>query len=83
MTTPAVRMWYALLVSFMASVVIAASCLIWTATQQAESDARWCRLMTALDDAYRANPPTSPAGQQIAAEIHSLRRSLGCDGRKE
>lgn len=83
MTSPTVRLWYALLVSFVATIVVAMSCLWWTAAQQRESDVRWCRLMVALDNAYTSNPPRTPVGRDIAQQIHELRRSLGCDVDKE
>lgn len=89
MTTPAVRLWYALMVSFLACVVVAVGS-VWYAdvaaekanaranAERAESDRRWCDLMAALDDAYKQNPPTTPAGLDIASKVHKLRVDLGC-----
>jgi hypothetical protein len=35
-------------------------------------------LVNTLDDTYRQQPPTTPTGRQVAAEIHALRVRLGC-----
>lgn len=78
MTTPAVRLWYALLVSFLASVVIAGTCLIYTAQMQQRSDRRWCALLSNLDETYKESPPRTEAGQRQAAEIRRLRKAFGC-----
>lgn len=43
-----------------------------------ESDRRWCRLLTTLDEAYQGTPPQSELGRRLADDIHSLRAELGC-----
>lgn len=43
-----------------------------------EADRRWCSLMAVMDDAYRANPPITETGRNIARQIHDLRGRLGC-----
>lgn len=43
-----------------------------------ENDRKWCTLLVQMDDAYRLSPPTTPAGQNIAAAIHQRRVDLGC-----
>jgi hypothetical protein len=54
----------------------------WSISQQDKAeranDQRWCKLLTTLDEAYRATPPQSPTGQRLAADIHNLRAELGC-----
>jgi hypothetical protein len=50
-----------------------------TEAERAESDRRWCALLTELDNAYATSPgPTTEVGKKVAAEIHQLRVGLGC-----
>jgi hypothetical protein len=44
----------------------------------AQSQRVWCSLIDTLDDTYQGQPPTTPTGQQVAAEVHALRLRLGC-----
>lgn len=48
------------------------------AAAERESDRRWCQLLTTLDEAYSAAPPTTPTGRRLAGDIHQLRAELGC-----
>lgn len=69
---------YALVVVF-ATVLAVAALSIWYANHvQRESNRNWCDLVTTLDAAYQANPPQSPIGRQLAADMHNLRVRLGC-----
>jgi hypothetical protein len=43
-----------------------------------QSQQAWCAVIVTVDNAYVANPPTTETGKQIAAGMHSLRRSFGC-----
>jgi hypothetical protein len=53
-----------------------------TEAERAESDRRWCALLTELDNAYATSPgPTTEVGKKVAAEIHGLRVSFGCPER--
>lgn len=93
MTSPKVRLWYALLVSFLACVVVAGSSVGYAgwvnaesqkraAAARVESDRRWCSLLTALDETYQGPPsPTTELGRKVAAEIHELRVAFGCPER--
>lgn len=90
MTTPYVRTWYAIALAFVACLVVAGSAVAYagvvqrqaerrTEAERAESDRRWCSLLTELDNAYRIPPgPTTEVGRKVAAEIHELRISFGC-----
>jgi hypothetical protein len=52
---------------------------IWYSNHVArESNRAWCSLIDTLDDTYRQQPPTTPTGEQVAAEVHALRLRLGC-----
>jgi hypothetical protein len=78
MTTPAIRFGYAVVVAFIACVSIAGSSVAYANYVQRESDRKWCKLVTTLDDAYRGQPPTTAAGKNVAESIAQLRRDLGC-----
>jgi hypothetical protein len=43
-----------------------------------ETNAKWCKIVTTLDDEYRKTPPTTPTGVNIAEAMRDLRVSLGC-----
>lgn len=71
-------MGYAGLLALVLTVVLFIT-TIWYANHVArESNRNWCALISTLDDTYRQQPPTSPTGQQVAAEFHALRLRLGC-----
>lgn len=77
--------WYllvAIVVSLLLTAVSGVAYTNWSIGQQDRAeranDQRWCRLLTTLDQAYRAAPPTSETGQRLAADIHELRQELGC-----
>lgn len=90
MSTPLIRAWYAIAVSFVAVVAIALAGVGYTnyvqdqaqrrtEAERAESDRRWCALLTDLDSAYATSPgPTTEIGMKVAAEIHQLRIAFGC-----
>jgi hypothetical protein len=42
------------------------------------SEMKLCTVVVTTDDAWLANPPTSPAGIKQAENFHQLRRALGC-----
>jgi hypothetical protein len=87
---PLIRAWYAIAVSFVACLVIALAGVGYTnyvqsqarhrtEAERAESDRRWCALLTELDNAYATSPgPTTEVGKKVAAEIHQLRVGFGC-----
>ena len=90
MSTPLIRAWYALTLSFLACVAVAlasvgyASWVNHKAEQRSEqarrdSDQRWCGLFAAIDPP--SAPPTSERGRTVAEEIHRLRLQFGCPER--
>lgn len=81
MTSPAVRFWYAALVSVLACVVVALTSLWYADHTQRVQQRQWCELMVSLDDAYRATPPATAVGRNVASEIHRLREAFGCRDR--
>lgn len=90
MTSPAVRLGYAVVVAFFACLAIALAGVLYTnhvqhvadrrsTAERADSDQRWCSLLTELDNAYSAPPgPTTDTGRKVAAEVHQLRVDFGC-----
>jgi len=77
--------WWTLAVSVALLIVLGVGGVLYTnrtVSQQDKleraNDQRWCKLLTTLDEAYRATPPQSPTGQRLAADIHNLRAELGC-----
>lgn len=89
MSSVKVRLWYALLVSFIACVATAIGSVYYTSEVQAqserraeqariESDRRWCSLLVNIGDSQRATPPKTEAGKGFAVEIDRLRREFGC-----
>jgi hypothetical protein len=90
MSTPLIRAWYAIAVSFIACLVIALAGVFYTNhvqaqaqrradAERADSDRRWCALLVELDHAYNQPPgPASDVGRKVASEIHQLRIGFGC-----
>ena len=89
MTTKAIRVWYAMTVTFVVVVAFAAASVLYAnhAAEQAERRAEqidresnrcWCAMLGTLDDAYKATPPRTEAGQHVAAEVARLRTEFGC-----
>jgi len=89
MSSPTVRLWYALLISFMACVAVALASVLYAGTVQAQSerrweqqrrqsDQRWCKLFVQLTDAQDRNPPATASGREFADELTRLRAEFGC-----
>jgi hypothetical protein len=77
-TSPRVRLWYAVAISFVACVAVAMGSVIYTGYVQRQSDQRWCSLLTQLTDAQRGAPPATESGRRFAAELERLRREFRC-----
>lgn len=78
MSTPLVRFWYAVAVSFLACMAVAAGSVAYTAYAQHRQDQRWCALFVQLTDAQRRTPPPTASGKQFAAELERLRTEFHC-----
>lgn len=73
--------WYGLAVVLVSMFAMVAANMLYT-NYIAEQDAqKWCHLLVTLDEAYQAQPPTSPTGRQVAADTHQLRLDLHCAGK--
>jgi hypothetical protein len=89
MSSPTVRLWYALLISFIACVVVACASVFYAGhvqaqserrwkQQQHQSDQRWCKLFVQLTEAQDKTPPATASGREFAAEMLRLRNEFGC-----
>ncbi|MEU7677889.1 hypothetical protein AB0C42_24115 [Micromonospora taraxaci] len=90
MTTKAIRVWYAMTVTFAVTVAFAAASVLY-ANERAErserraeqidreSNRRWCALLATYDDAYQDSPPVTDTGRTLATEVSRLRTQFGCD----
>lgn len=52
--------------------------LWYTSHERLQADIRWCELMVALDDRYRALPSPAPEAAKLAESISELRKNLQC-----
>lgn len=44
-----------------------------------DQDHKWCDTLNLLSGSYKAQPPTSPLGQQLGADFEALRERFHCD----
>lgn len=70
--------WRALVACLLVAAGSSAISIIYANAAARQSEQRWCGIVTTLDDAYRATPPQTPAGQKIAAEFAQLRHDFRC-----
>lgn len=78
MARPDRTVTYLLVVTLIAAILAGVNS-IWYANRVAhQSNRNWCSLVATLDDAYQMQPPTTATGRQLAGDVHSLRRALGC-----
>jgi hypothetical protein len=77
--------WYALVAVLVTMLLIGAANVVYTNAavarqeqQRRDNDRRWCALLLPLDEAYRATPPTTQTGRDVAAAIHTQRVSFHC-----
>ncbi|MFC3504793.1 hypothetical protein ACFOOK_28030 [Micromonospora krabiensis] len=78
MTTRAVRVWYAMTVTFVVMIAFAGASVIYANHAARESEQKWCGLVTTLDRVYTDNPPQTPVGRDMAAQIRQLRIDFDC-----
>jgi hypothetical protein len=89
MSTPLVRLWYAIAVACLSCVLIAVVSVQYAnyvhkqtiaemKKQQQQSDLRWCELLSSIDDGYTNDPPQTEAGKRQAELIGRLRTDFGC-----
>lgn len=68
------------LVSWLASSIVGAGCLVYTNRVARQSERKWCALITTIATAQKDAPPTSdPRIATYRKQIAKLRADLGCD----
>jgi hypothetical protein len=72
------RGWYWWLVMVLTAVVGPGLAIGVSSANQHRSEQAWCGIISTLDDAYRATPPTSPVGIRVAAAMARLRKDYHC-----
>lgn len=80
MSTPMIRLWYAVTSLVVACVVIAGVSIQYANYVDRKSNQRWCQMLSQIDDSYKAKPPTTDQGRRFADTIHQLRVDFGCAG---
>lgn len=73
--------WYGWAAMFAFSVAFSTGALLVALHANAESDRKWCSIVTTLDSSYKQSPPTLPAGRNVARAIAELRDTLDCPSR--
>lgn len=73
-------------VPYLTCVVMFIISIIWSNHVAADSynravlqERRFCAVVSTLDAAYQATPPSSATGQHLAEEMHKLNAALGCN----
>ena len=69
---------YGLILLFFTVIAVGINSIWYANHVQRQNNQKWCSLVSTMDDAYRQQPPTSPTGRKIAADMHALRREFGC-----
>jgi hypothetical protein len=73
------RHFVAMVVMMVVLVAAAAgSSMLYANRVAAESEQKWCSVVTTLDDTYRLSAPSTPTGKQMASAIAALRSDLRC-----
>lgn len=79
MTSKAIRVWYAMTVTFLVTIVFAAASVLYSNQIARDSQRKWCGIIVTMDESYRRTPPQTPAGREIAADVRQLRKDFDCD----
>ncbi|MEO3922721.1 hypothetical protein ABGB07_02380 [Micromonosporaceae bacterium B7E4] len=66
---------------FLFAALVGAGSILYANHVAADSERKWCNVVTTMDDAYRAAPPVSPIGQKLARDIGTLRSEFHCPPR--
>lgn len=79
MQTPANRtVLYLAILALLVAAAVGVNSIIYANSVARQSGRNWCDVVRTLDGAYQQNPPTTPLGRQLAADMHNLRIRLGC-----
>jgi hypothetical protein len=67
--------WAAMLASSLATGLVA---LLVAIHVNAESDRKWCSIVSTMVSSYDQSPPSTAAGVQLAGDLRDLQRRLAC-----
>lgn len=71
-----------IVIAILALLIFSVGYTTWVDSKRAgaerEADRRWCQLLSTLDQAYSAVPPSTELGRKVAAAIHDLKTELDC-----
>lgn len=69
---------WALAVLFVSVLAVGVNSIVYSDHVARMNNRQWCDVVSTLDDAYRAQPPSSLTGRRLAVEMHALRVRFGC-----
>jgi hypothetical protein len=78
-TVPTKKVIYAAIMVMVLQLAVAINGIWYANKVSRESDAKWCAIITSMDNAYTQQPPSTETGRRIAKEMHELRLSLACE----
>lgn len=70
--------WYGWAAMLASSLIFSLGTLALALHANAESDRKWCSIVTTLDSSYKESPPTLPTGIHVAQALEELRDTLDC-----
>ncbi|GAA2681648.1 hypothetical protein [Actinoplanes palleronii] len=70
--------WYLVLAILLSSGLTGAVAIVWGRVDRAESDRKFCDLISAQDDAWSETTPTTITGRRVAEAMRKLRQDLDC-----
>lgn len=73
---------YVLVVIYLSMAAMVAASILYSNYVSRVNEQKWCHLLVTLDSSYRANPPQTPAGRNVAADIHRLLADLRCGSKR-
>lgn len=69
---------WSVMISYIASIAIGASSLLYANYVDRQSNQKWCSVLVPLDTPYTQAPPQSELGRKIAQAMHQLKIDFGC-----
>lgn len=70
--------WYVMAAILVSSLSIGLASVVYANHVALESERKWCSIVATMDDAYKAQPPITESGKNVARDIDKLRSSLRC-----
>jgi Na+-transporting NADH:ubiquinone oxidoreductase subunit NqrC len=70
--------WYSVVVSYISSILLVASSIIYMNHVDTESNRKWCSLILFIDHVNKTTPPSTEISKQYAAYVHQLVNDFDC-----